>query len=69
MNFDNLNEEELLMLDWAVYNEIERYIRQDISKLSKREQFKYNNLTSLRQKLATWIENRAKKRSFPQNGW
>jgi hypothetical protein len=69
MNFDNLNEEELLMLDWAVYNEIERYIRQDISKLSKREQFKYNNLTSLRQKLATWIENRAKKRSFPRNGW
>jgi len=68
MNFDNLNEEELLMLDWAVYNEIERYIRQDISKLSEREQWKYDHLTSLRQKLATWVENRAKCEVFSKNG-
>ena len=68
MNFDNLNEEELLMLDWAVYNEIERYIRQDISKLSKKEQWKYNNLTNLRQKFATWVENRAKCEVFDKNG-
>ena len=68
MNFDNLNEEELLMLDWAVYNEIERYIRQDISKLNKKQQWKYDNLINLRQKLATWVENRARIRSFPQNG-
>ena len=67
MSFDKLNEEELLMLDWAVYNEIERYIRQDISKLSQRQRFKYNNLTSLRQKLATWIENRAKIEVFDKN--
>ena len=67
MNFDNLNEEELLMLDWAVYNEIERYIRQDISKLSKRQRFKYDNLTNLRQKLATWIENRAKIEVFDKD--
>ena len=67
MSFDKLNEEELLMLDWAVYNEIERYIRQDISKLSERQRFKYNNLTSLRQKLATWIENRAKIEVFDKN--
>jgi hypothetical protein len=68
MNFDNLNEEELLMLDWAVYNEIERYIRQDTSKLSERERWKYDNLTSLRQKLATWVENRAKDEAFSKNG-
>ena len=68
MNFDNLNEEELLMLDWAVYNEIERYIRQDTSKLSKKDQWKYNNLTSLRQKLAIWVENRAKCEVFGKNG-
>jgi hypothetical protein len=68
MNFDNLNEEELLMLDWAVYNEIERYIRQNTSKLSEREQWKYDNLTSLRQKLATWVENRAKDEVFGKNG-
>ena len=67
MSFDKLNEEELLMLDWAVYNEIERYIRQDISKLSERQRFKYNNLTSLRQKLATRIENRAKIEVFDKN--
>ena len=67
MNFANLNEEELLMLDWAVYNEIERYIRQDISKLSKRQRFKYDNLTNLRQKLATWIENRAKIEVFDKD--
>lgn len=68
MNFDNLNEEELLMLDWAVYNEIERYIRQDVTKLSERERWKYDNLTSLRQKLATWVENRAKDEAFGKNG-
>lgn len=68
MSFDKLNEEELLMLDWAVYNEIERYIRQDISKLSEKQQFRYSNLTSLRQKLATWIENRAKCEAFSKNG-
>lgn len=68
MNFDNLNEEELLMLDWAVYNEIERYIRQDTSKLSKKDQWKYNNLISLRQKLAIWVENRAKCEVFGKNG-
>tara|TARA_R100000278_G_scaffold77217_1_gene60059 strand:- start:501 stop:707 length:207 start_codon:yes stop_codon:yes gene_type:complete len=68
MNFDNLNEEELLMLDWAVYNEIERYIRQDTSKLGKKEQWKYNNLISLRQKLAIWVENRAKCEVFGKNG-
>ena len=56
------------MLDWAVYNEIERYIRQDISKLSSRQQFKYKNLTSLRQKLATWVESRAKDEAFDKNG-
>jgi hypothetical protein len=67
MSFDKLNEEELLMLDWAVYNEIERYIRQDISKLSERQRFKYDNLTNLRQKLATWIENRAKIEVFDKN--
>lgn len=68
MIFKNLSEEELLMLDWAVYNEIERYIRQDISKLSERQRFKYDNLTSLRQKLGTWIENRAKCEAFGKNG-
>ena len=68
MNSDNLNEEELLMLDWAVYNEIERYIRQDVTKLSERERWKYDNLTSLRQKLATWVENRAKDEAFGKNG-
>jgi hypothetical protein len=68
MNFDNLNEEELLMLDWAVYNEIERYIRQDVTKLSERERWKYDNLTSLRQKFATWVENRAKDEAFDKNG-
>jgi len=68
MNFDNLNEEELLMLDWAVYNEIERYIRQDTSKLGKKDQWKYNNLISLRQKLAIWVENRAKCEVFGKNG-
>ena len=68
MNFDKLNEEELLMLDWAVYNEIERYIRQDTSKLSKKDQWKYNNLMSLRQKLAIWVENRAKYEVFGKNG-
>ena len=68
MNFDNLNEEELLMLDWAVYNEIERYIRQDVTKLSERERWKYDNLTSLRQKFATWVENRAKDEVFSKNG-
>ena len=67
MNFDKLNEEELLMLDWAVYNDIERYIRQDISKLSEKQRWKYDNLTSLRQKLATWIENRAKCEVFGKN--
>ena len=55
------------MLDWAVYNEIERYIRQDISKLSKRSRWKYENLASLRQKLAIWIENRAKSEAFSEN--
>lgn len=68
MNFDNLNEEELLMLDWAVYNEIERYIRQDVTKLSERERWKYDNLASLRQKFATWVENRAKDEVFSKNG-
>lgn len=68
MNFNNLTKEEILMLDWAVYNEIERYIRQDISKLSSRQQFKYKNLTSLRQKLATWVESRAKDEAFDKNG-
>jgi len=68
MIFEKLNEEELLLLDWAVYNEIERYIRQDISKLSEKQRFKYNNLTSLRQKLATWIENRARCEVFSKNG-
>jgi len=68
MNFDNLNEEELLMLDWAVYNEIERYIRQDVTKLSERERWKYDNLASLRQKFATWVENRAKCEAFGKNG-
>ena len=68
MNFDNLNEEELLMLDWAVYNEIERYIRQDTSKLGKKDQWKYNNLISLRQKLAIWVKNRAKCEVFGKNG-
>ena len=68
MNFDNLNEEELLMLDWAVYNEIERYIRQDVTKLSERERWKYENLASLRQKFATWVENRAKCEAFGKNG-
>lgn len=68
MNFDNLNEEELLMLDWAVYNEIERYIRQDVSKLNERARWKYENLASLRQKLATWIEKRAKSEVFSKNG-
>jgi hypothetical protein len=67
MNFNKLSEEELLMLDWAVYNEILRYIRQDISKLSLKQQSRYNHLTSLRQKITLWVENSAKNRSFPQN--
>jgi hypothetical protein len=68
MNFDNLNEEELLMLDWAVYNEILRYIRQDVTTLSPKQQSRYSHLTNLRQKITLWVENRAKNRSFPQNG-
>jgi hypothetical protein len=67
MIFENLSEEELLMLDWAVYNEILRYIRQDISKLSPKQQSRYEHLISLRQKLTLWVENCAKNRSFPQN--
>jgi len=68
MIFENLSEEELLMLDWAVYNEILRYIRQDTSTLSPRHQSRYDHLISLRQKITLWVENRAKDRSFGENG-
>jgi hypothetical protein len=56
------------MLDWAVYNEILRYIRQDTSTLSPRHQSRYDHLISLRQKITLWVENRAKNRSFGENG-
>tara|TARA_Y100001938_G_scaffold91444_1_gene125445 strand:+ start:1036 stop:1242 length:207 start_codon:yes stop_codon:yes gene_type:complete len=68
MSFENLTDEELLMLDWAVYNEITRYIRQGISSLSPRQRFKYENLESLRQKITLWVEEGVKKRSFAKNG-
>jgi len=69
MIFNNVSEEELLMLDWAVYNEILRYIRQDISTLSPKQQSRYDHLTSLRQKITLWVENGAKNRSFANNEW
>jgi hypothetical protein len=61
---EELTEGEVLMLDWAVYNEITRYIRQDLSNLTPRQRFKYDNLQSLRQKIMSWAENGAKIRNF-----
>jgi len=62
--FEELTEDEVLMLDWAVYNEITRYIRQDLSNLTSRQRFKYDNLQSLRQKIMSWAENGAKIRNL-----
>ena len=68
MIFKNLSEEEMLMLDWAVHNEILRYIRQDISKLSPKQRFKYDNLESLRKKIVIWAEQKAINGAFDKNG-
>tara|TARA_R110002074_G_scaffold144322_9_gene291847 strand:+ start:731 stop:937 length:207 start_codon:yes stop_codon:yes gene_type:complete len=65
---ERLTKEEVLMMDWAVYNEILRYVRQDPSTLSPRQQFKYKNLQSLRQKITNFVENSAKHAIVRENG-
>lgn len=65
---EEFTQDEILMMDWAVYNEILRYIRQDLSKLSAKEKYRYENLQSLRKKITNFVEDRAIVRAFSSDG-